>query len=883
MLPLIIKVYRYYLTLIISSCSLTTITHGQQVKVYETSKISDYSPNIDAKLEEPAWDQVKWSTDFIQYEPLEGANPSVETAFKILYDDNNLYIAVRAFDPEPDSIVRRTTRRDDIDGDYIEIQFDSYFDHITAFAFAVNAVGVKIDHLISQDGNTTDYSWDPIWYVKTNIDSSGWIAEIQIPLTQLRFTQKENHRWGLQVKRYFYRNVETSLWQFIPKGASGWVSMYGLLTGITDLTPRRQFDLSPYLVGKAETFEKQPEDPYARNGHTYQINAGIDGKIGITNDMTVDFALNPDFGQVEADPSVVNLTTFETYYDEKRPFFIEGNNILNFSLTTSESGSTKENLSYSRRIGRAPQFNPRLGENEYIDMPGYTPILAAVKLSGKTRNGLSVGLMENITAEQKADVSFQGKETHPVVEPLTSYSVARLKKDYNKGNTIVGGMLTSTIRNLNDSSLYFLHKNAISGGMDVAHYWNERSRYVTGNFFFSRVTGESEALLRTQTSSVHYFQRPDAPHLTLDPDRTKLFGHGGGLEAGKIAGKFVFGGSLNWRSPGLELNDIGFLTTTDEIAQALWAEYRIWEPFSIFRNLHVNARQFYSIDFSARNLDRGISINSRSQFKNNWLLSFSSSLHLERYSNYFLRGGPSMILPGIINNHFLIQTDRRKSLVLGTTIAHSNDFEGRDCQQRYSFSVKYHPTKAINISVDPGWSQNTNNLQFVTQIPNDGDVRYIHALMNQQTSSISVRLNYSISPNLSVQYYGQPFISSGKYSEFKYITNPKSKNYSDRFEIFPDESIFFNDTEEKYYVDEDNDGIYNYSFRKPDFDAVYFNSNLVIRWEYIPGSTLYAVWTQSRNEFASNGDTSFNENFENLFNIYPYNVFLIKLSYRIGI
>lgn len=873
---------RYLCLIIIAVFLFNGICFGQERRVYETSCITGEAPVIDGKLDEPVWEQVNWGTDFIQSKPYERADPSAETAFKILYDNNNLYVAIRAFDTAPDSIVRRMARRDNIDGDYVEIQFDSYFDHRTAFIFAVNAAGVKIDYLLSQDGSKQDYTWDPIWYVKTNIDESGWIAEMQIPLSQLRFTRKEKHRWGLQVSRYFYRKVETSLWQFIPQEASGWVSRFGLLTGITDITPRRQFDIFPYVVTSAEIFEEQPENPYA-SGHTYNLNAGIDGKLGVTNDLTMDFTINPDFGQVEADPSVVNLTTFETYYDEKRPFFIEGRNILNYSLTTSENGAGNENLFYSRRIGRAPQYIPKTGEDEYIKMPGYTPILAAIKLTGKTRDGLSVGFMQATTAEQKASISHMGEETHPIVEPLTSYTVARLQKDYNMGNTIVGGMITSTFRNLTDSSLYFLHKNAVSGGVDFAHYWKGRSRFVAAKLFFSQVTGEPEALLRTQRSSVHYFQRPDAHHLTLDPDRTKLLGHGGGLEAGKIGGRLTFGASLNWRSPGLELNDIGFVINADEIAQKLHVGYRIWDPFSIFRNIDFNAQQFYTVDFSGKNIDKGISIRTRTQFINNWALSLGSNIQLERFSNYFLRGGPSMILPGVMSNNITLMTDRRKSLVLGTTVSHSKDFEGRDRTQRYSFSATYHPSKAIKISVDPSWSRSQNHLQYVTQISSSGEARYIHGLMNQETSSLSVRINYSITPDLSVQYYGQPFISSGKYSDYKYITNPAAKNYSGRFAPYADENILFDDTEKQYLIDEDNDGIYDYGFRKPDFNALFFNSNLVIRWEYLPGSTLFVVWTQSRNEFASNGYLSINDNFENLFNIYPYNVFLIKMSYRLGI
>ncbi len=850
-------------------------------KVYNATKIKGSPPSIDGILDEPVWKTASPATGFIQYEPHERAEPASQTEFRILYDNNNLYIGIRAYEENPEEIVSRMTRRDNIDGDVVMVQIDSYNDNRTAFSFGVTAAGVKIDYFVSGNGQNEDYSWDPIWHVRTNIDESGWTAEMMIPFSQLRFSGNGTNSWGLQVGRFIYRKEEVSIWQFIPKDASGWVHLFGELNGISDIKPRKELGITPYTVTSLNTFEKEPGNPYM-TGRDNNLNGGIDAKFGITNDLTMDVTINPDFGQVEADPSVVNLTAFETFYEEKRPFFIEGRNIFNFRLTPGDGDLSGENLFYSRRIGRAPQHRPRINSGAYIDMPNNTPILGAIKLSGKTEDGLSVGLMQSLTGEQNASIFSSGTEYEKVVEPLTSYTAGRLQKDFNEGNSILGGMFTSTIRNLSDSSLYFLHRSAYSGGIDYSQYWNDKTWYLSTKFLFSHVRGEEEAISYTQQSPVHYFQRPDASHLEVDPARTSLTGHGGTIEGGKTGGRLNFIGIVHWKSPGLELNDIGYIRNADEIFQILWIGYRIWEPFGIFRRVNLSFNQFYSTDFGGKTLGRGANINGHTQFKNYWSLGAGTNVQLERYSTHVLRGGPSLLLPGSINNWVNISSDNRKNARFSANFSRSGAFEGEDKNFNYSLTATFLPHNALRFSLSPAYRTNKRELQYVSRVTHNGNNSYIMGKLEQKTASVAVRINYSLTPELSLQFYGEPFISSGSYSDFKHITDPAAGDYYDRFSLYSSGQVHFDDENNRYYFDENSNGSYDYNIGNPNFNALYFNSNLVFRWEYLPGSHIYLVWSQNRNQFAANGHFSFKNHTRELFDLQPHNVFMLKASYRIG-
>ena len=849
-------------------------------KTYTAHRLTTDPPIIDGCMDDTAWKETEWAADFVQKSPYEGKPPTENTAFKILYDQKNIYVCIRAFDTKADEILRQMSRRDNRVGDWVEVVFDSYYDQRTGFAFSVNAAGVKHDLLISGDGDSRDTSWDPTWEVKTTWDTEGWTAEMQIPLTQLRFGRKDHHTWGLQVTRFLHRTQETSEWKLIPRNASGWVSLFGELKGLEKLSPRRRFELLPYTVGRYETFEKEENDPFT-NGRKSSLNGGLDGNIGITNDLTLDFTINPDFGQVEADPGDINLTAFETYFEEKRPFFIEGNNILNFLVTGGDGAIGKDTLFYSRRIGRDPHYTPEPGKYQYMDIPLKTTILAAFKLTGKTRNGLSIGILDSVTAREDAAVDAMGIHNHEAVEPLTNYFVLRLQKDYNRGNTVIGGMFTSTHRDIDDAQLNFLHRSAYTGGLDFTHSWKDKEWTVFGNVVFSNVNGDPEAIYRTQTAPQRYFQRPDADYVTLDPERTSLSGHGGMLGLQKMGGHWLLDTGVTWRSPGLELNDTGFLYSADRIFQWFWLGYRVTEPFSIFRQLDVGVNQFHEWNFGGENVWSGIILTMDTQLKNYWLLSASIWREFESLSATELRGGPALKKPGIWQFNIALQSDERKKLrfQLGADF-YNGDYNSLD-QTAAWFNILYRPVSTLSMSLQPCMEFNKQELQYIETLPVvDGtENRYIFGAIDQEIYALTLRLNYSITPDLSIQFYGQPYITSTDFNGFKYITNPRADAFNNRFHTYTTTEIAYAAEQNLYKIAEDNGK--QYEFLNPDFDYLQFRSNLVLRWEYIPGSTLYLVWSHGRTGLRDIGeDFSLRQGMKHLFQLPPHDVFLIKFTYR---
>ncbi|MCK4662078.1 MAG: carbohydrate binding family 9 domain-containing protein [Bacteroidales bacterium] len=859
-----------------------TFAKNQEKKTYTTKKIETNPPLIDGKIDDKCWENVDWGDDFIQREPYEGKAPSQETKFKILYDDKYMYIAFRCYDTEPDSIVRRISRRDGFEGDFVEVNIDSYNDKRTAFSFTLTAASVKGDEMVTNNGNNWDQSWDPIWYGKSAVDNEGWTAEMKIPLSQLRYSDNETQIWGLQLTRRLFRKDERSNWQFIPRDAPGWVHLFGELQGITNIKSQKQIELLPYVVGKAERYKKEKGNPFA-TGKDMGSSAGLDGKIGITSNLTLDFTFNPDFGQVEADPSEVNLSAYETFFREKRPFFIEGKDIMNFQLTGGDGDFSGDNLFYSRRIGRRQHYYPDVNDGEYIDNPENTKIIAAGKLTGKTKNGYSIGVMESITSNEFAVIDSSDTRRKIKVEPLTNYCLGRVQKDFNEGNTLLGGIFTATNRNISSDELKFIHKDAYSGGIDFSHHWKDRTYYFNFKTLFSHVAGDKEAILNTQESSARYFQRPDASHVSLDSNRTSLSGHGGNISIGKSGnGHFSYGIFVTWRSPELELNDIGYLRRSDQILEAAWIGYRIWEPFSIFRSFRVNSNQWRGWDFSGKNTFDGGNINFHVQFKNYWYFSSGTNRQGRSISNYSLRGGPSMKNLGGWSNWFNINSDSRKKISL--SFGGWNQVGDKSSEKNHNFwgGITARPADAIRISLYPSYSYNKSELQYVETVDFNSEKRYIFAALEQKTLSMSLRVNYSITPDLSVQFWGQPFISTGKYFNYKKITNPDADEFSDRYYIFSKDNgeIIFDSNESIWNVFEDPSNQANsYSFDNPEYKFIQFRSNFVVRWEYIPGSTLYIVWSQGRTDCPDYQKFALTNDMNNLIDIRPHNIFLIKFSY----
>ncbi|MFQ5823957.1 MAG: DUF5916 domain-containing protein [bacterium] len=847
-------------------------------KIYIAEHINPRPPVIDGRLDDSVWQKAEWGSDFIQREPDDGADPSQKTAFKVLYDENNLYVGIRAYDTEPDKIVRRVTRRDEFDGDWLEINIDSYFDHRTAFSFTINAAGVKGDEAISNDGDNWDSNWNPVWYAAVAIDELGWTAEMRIPFSQLRFAKKAEQVWGLQVQRQLFRKEERSVWQYIPRNTGGWVSYFGELHGIKGIRTSRRIELLPYGVSDLRKFAKEPNNPFA-TGQSTNFSGGLDAKIGVTSDLTLDVTVNPDFGQVEADPSEVNLTAFETFFQEKRPFFIEGQNILDYRLMGGDGDFSYDRLFYSRRIGRSPQYSPDLDDDEYMQLPDNTSILTAMKLTGKTNSGLSIGVLDAITERECAHIDLNGERRQETVEPFSNYFVGRVQKDYGRGNTSIGSILTTTHRNLSESQLKFLNSSAYSGGVDFRHQWQNKTYYLNVRTAFSHVRGDQQAILEVQTASQRYYQRPDADYVTLDSARTSLSGHGGFVNFGRSGnGKLRFSVGGMWRSPGLELNDLGFLRQADRVLQYFWFGYSINNPFSIFRKLHANFNQWAGWNFGGENVFAGGNINGGGQFKNYWFFWFGVNRNANSLSTSALRGGPAMKFPGRWNQWYNISSDNRKALQFGFGGSNSWSDEGNSRRNNVWFWLSFRPRNAMRLRINPFFSVNKQDLQYIDSIEHEDEDRYLFGRLNQKTLGITIRFDFSVTPDLSIQYYGQPFVSAGKYAQFKRITEPRATRYENRFHTFTGNEIQFDSEKGKYNFDEDANGTTDYSIDTPDFNFRQFRSNLVVRWEYNPGSTIFFVWSQERTGDDNNGNFSFKNDIGELFDENATNVFLIKMS-----
>ncbi len=856
-------------------------------RTYQTKKIELTPPDIDGLINDDVWNTVPFSTGFIERAPDEGSQPVNQTSFKILYDDKFIYLAFRCHDKEPDKIVRRLTRRDRFDGDWIEVNIDSYNDKRSAFSFTINAAGVIGDEFITDNGNNWDSNWNPIWYGKVNIDEEGWTAEMKIPLSQLRYGKKEVHKWGLQFTRYDFRHQERSNWKFIGRNDAGWVSNFGILEGITDIKPQKQVEVQPYIVTKAETFEKQDGNPYA-TGKDANVNVGLDAKIGLTSDITLDLTINPDFGQVEADPSNLNLDGYQVFFSERRPFFIENRNIFNFSVTQAEAGGafSSDNVFYSRRIGSSPNGYPNdLADAEYVDMPSNTSILGAAKVSGKTKRGTSIGILESITQREVAQITDNINSREVMVEPLTSYFVGRVQQDFKGGNSYIGGIMTATNRNLEDSYMAdFMHKSAYTGAIDFMHRWNNQSWYVSGNAIVSQVAGTKEAILNTQTDFIHNFQRRDASHLSINDEATSLTGTGGTLRLGKVGGNLKFDGGFTWRSPGLALNDVGFLREADYMSHYLWTGYNNIKPSKYLNSWRVNYNHWFFWDYSGRNTHQGFNVNAHANLKNFWGGGTGSFYQHHDIDTRALRGGPSLRSPKGINHWWYIYTDERKKI---QGFLNGWNFWGAEKSSRstgFDVGVTIQPTRTLNISIGPNFNASKRELQYVTNVELGDEIRYINGHINQQTFGLSIRANYTIRPNMSIQYYGAPFISRGDYSDFKYITDANAEEFADRFQRYDDEQITFDEENFEYRVDENRDGAVDFTFGNPNFDFVQFRSNLVYRWEYTPGSTLFVVWTQGNTFYEGMMNPLeqpiMQDMFSNLFENTAHNIFLLKFTYR---
>jgi len=827
-------------------------------------------PVIDGKLNDDCWKNGTWTGNFTQWIPKEGAKPTYPTELNIQYDDKNLYVAFRAYDGEPGKILRLAGARDELVGDIIGVNFDSYRDYRTGFEFSMTAWGQKIDLVLFNPANW-DFNWNPVWKGKTGLEDSAWVAEYEIPLSQLRYSGKDEQVWGMHVWRWVSRFQEESDWEIQSKTGPGMLYNFGELRGIKGLKKSRRLEILPYALGDLKTMKKEPGNPFTEKGRAWGGNVGLDAKIGISTNFTVDLTVNPDFGQVESDPSVMNLTAFETFYEEKRPFFLEGLTIFDYKFDN-------QSLFYSRRIGHSPSRPVSPNENLFVKSPNKTSILSAVKLSGTTSKGLSIGIIQSVTANEFASISnTAGNKSTVKVEPLTSYTVARIQKGYNAGNTVIGGILTSTNRVIDDKNLESLGSDAYTGGLDLLHHWKDKEFFTEARLIGSFINGSTSSISMLQESSARYFQRPGAYYLNYDTSATHLSGYGGKFLIGKGSkGLWRYSTGATWLSPGLELNDLGYMNTADEINQENIVSYLINQPVSIFRTYNISLEQFNTWNFNADYLGSGAHLSFTSEFKNQWSFAANLIYHSKTLDTKILRGGYDMITPHSVTAFGNLLTDQAKKVT--ASFLYSYELRGNNSAKVYQVEpgIAYRPINNLKIGVSANYINNNDELQYIstnTSVPGN---RYILGTIDQRTLGLTFRIDLNLTPEFSIQYYGSPFVSRGSYSQLKYVTNPKADQYNNRFELYEDPVLsggsyllydYYNGTREDYSID------------NPDFNFHEFRSNLVAKWEYRLGSFIYLVWSSERTGSSGSSEASLGDSYKELRKVFPNNVFLIKLNY----
>jgi hypothetical protein len=805
-------------------------------------------PVLDGRDTDLVWQSAPIIDQFLEAKPSEGAQPKFRTESRVAYDDNNLYLFIRSFDPHPDSIVSLLARRDEQPpSDYVTVMLDPYRDRRTGYEFSINPAGVKADYAISNDGDE-DVAWDAVWEAATRIDSLGWTAEYSIPLSQLRYSSKGKGTFGLLIWRVVQRHTNTMTWPLYRTSRSGLSSQFGELTGLDSLGSPGRAEITPYVV------TKNVQDPGSADfGRNQELTLGGDLKYRVASNLLLNATVNPDFGQVEADPSELNLSAFETFFDERRPFFVEGKGQFTFTVNcvVVVDCQTGEGLFYSRRIGRSPQLTDVYGDKA---SPAVTKILGAGKVAGRLPGGLSIGVLDAVTDH----VAGPGGST---LEPATNYGVVRGNQDFRGGDGSIGFILTGVNRSVDGSSASYLHRSAYSGGVNTR--WRFQGRYeVSGSLDISRVAGDQAAIARTQLDPVHLYQRPDGP-LTFDSTRTSLSGANQEFRFAKVAGKRLrFETAYQRRTPGFEINDIGFLLQADRQAWTNWANLAFFEPNRIFQQLRWNFNNWEYWSADGLPTERAFNTNVHVQFTNRWWLHLGGTLGQvgATYCDRCARGGPAVRQDPYLSPWITIEGDDRHPLVPVLSANYTRGDQGHSETIDLNPELKLKVSSRFTTSLGVEYNHNRNDLQYFGTFTGEaGDQHYTFAHLNQKTLTLTWRLGYTFTPTTSLQIYASPFISKGTYSDVREIAEARAGSYAERYRPYGDPAVA------------DDPGGFNFQ---------QFRSNVVFRWEYRPGSALFLVWSQGREGSSTiEGADSFRGNLGELFGRRANDTFLIKVSY----
>ena len=863
---------------------------------------------IDGLLDETAWSAATPITELTQSSPDEGKPSSQKTELRILYDASAIYIGARMFDSlgargVHSALARRDqvmTGNNNLTSDKIALVFDTFRDKNSRTWFELNPAGVKGDH---QNG---DASYDPVWEGATRIDSLGWTAEFRIPLSQLRFSRAREQIWGMQVWRTIDRRNEQDMWAFWRNNEYGGPAYFGTLEGIRLNSQPRQVEIVPYATTRSKLERAQPGDPFHSNTEmTYR--AGGDFKVNLTSNLTLDATVNPDFGQVEVDPAVVNLSVFETTFSEKRPFFVSNSQYFStggFSCYFCSNASSL-NFIYTRRIGRSPQLAGLLsGRSDFMDAADATTILGAGKVTGRTSNGISVGVMDALTNRESARFRPVGSTTDSTleVEPLSNYFIGRLRKDFRAGSTRIGAITTMVNRDLtNPDQVARLRSNAQAFGLDLDHHWAGRAYSFNVQSALTHIGGDTAAIRRAQFSSARYYQRPGRTETTdglfsteFDPNRHNLYGYGLYARLAKETGNWLWETTQNWRSPGFEANDMGVLGRAD-YKWMLANVVRQWTtPGSWYRSVWTTLGAQQQINYEGDRNDIDYHAYWQATFKNYMNFSFFGLRHPSYYDERLTRGGPTVIHYGYNLYSAFFATDSRSRVVSQMQVQYSTPVDnGEGGRLSYYPTVTLKPSSRVLVSLSPSFDHDRTAQQYVTSVADPttpvgfAGTRYVFGRLEQKTLSMDTRTNVTFTPNLTLELFAQPFLASGKYTNFKEFADVKSRRMN-WFGRDNGSTVTTNRDSQTgavtgYTIDPDGGGPGSaFTFANPDFNLRSLRGTGVLRWEYRPGSTLYFVWTQERQGFDQFGDFNFSRDRSALFRDRPTNIFQIKGTYWIG-
>ncbi len=834
---------------------------------------------IDGVLNEAAWASAE------VFSPEDGARVSERTEVRVLAGPDALYVGAWLFDENAEEIRATLVRRDVVsDFDFFMLSLDPRHDHNTSYAFTMTPSGSYQDAARGVDGQY-DFGWDPVWEGGASMDGEGWYAEWKIPYSQLRFDASDEPVWGIQFTRFIARKAETSSFAHTPLTETSGPHRFGHLLGLGSLRAPSRLELLPYATSRSEHLNVSSNDPFRSSSDQFH-SFGLDLKYGITSNLTLDATINPDFGQVEVDPAVVNLTQYETYFPERRPFFVEGAEIFRYGFPGFEMNqSDMGDLFYSRRIGRAPQRNLYAVGAEFVDIPDQSTISGAMKVSGGVGDW-SVGLLEAVTRQENGRyLMANGLREGAVVEPTSNYLVGRARRDFREGSSTLGGIVTAVNRDLSEPALEsLLHSSAYVAGLDFNHMWKNREWFLTGTLTGSTVRGSEEAILRTQRSSARYWQRPDASHVSLDPTRTRMDGWRGSLSAGRRSGDHWRGSILmQAQSPGFEANDLGFETRVDSWDINLAMQYRDVEPDDITRMYLIDFLPNLEWNFDGDLVGASVFLGSVQQWSNFWVSSTAISAHPETDNDRLTRGGPVARNPAGFSVSQWISTDQRKSYNLSGNFTYARNARG-GWGVFPALGLTLRPSSALEVSFEPTYRRSFAVAQYVRSVqdPLAEDTygaRYVFSDLDQKVLSMDTRVSWTFSPRLSLQLFLQPFVARGDYQGFKELDQPRAWGW----DVYGEEVGTLTSADGVYKVDPDGEGpAGSFFLSDPDFNVRSLRGNAVLRWEYRPGSTVYLVWQQQRYGIGAMDDSRLLDDARDVWGIPPENVFALKVSYWWG-